>query len=406
MRVADNILESVNTDPLQSPTKVRRILVDEKLADSKEQMRKTPREREHLAARSLSRKNEHAPKKNTSTEMIASNTQSATAQWEAPAQEVFDNLLSQPSEESSSRRKFQDTPPPPDLHADATTTVANSEVLGRGTRRPRSSVSYAEPNLRDKMRRPTKELVDAVGAEDRVQVIRIDEIKSAGNDADIGKSGAIRVKREYPGEAMSSLWKNLPLSTDEKCLDADNIADLASPVNARFTQLGDNVAAESAPHDTSTEPDAQTSSSHDNRSPGTIAALVAGSQKARKRKSDQLRQEDQNSKDLFELHSSSSGENNPKENSTASTRASRRHSSANNGLHSDTLGTARKESITHKGTRRKGSRLTMTAKEEGLERTEIELNTVRSVSGLQQSASQESFGRAERSANRRKSMML
>lgn len=408
MGVADKILESVNTDPLQSPVKIRKTLVDDKLADSKGQMGKKPRELEHSAAKPLSRRDEHDPKKGTSNEMVASKTQSATAEPEIPAKVLFDNLSSKSSEETSTRPKSRDTPPPADLNANATTTIAISEIPGRGTRRPRGSVSYAEPNLRDKMRRPTKELVDAVGAEDRVQVIRVDEIKSSVDDAESGKSGTIRVKREYPAEATSSVWKDLPLATDGKRMDADNGADSASPLNARSTHLGDNVAAERGPrnHDTSTEFDAQTSSSHDNRSTGTIAALVAGSQKARKREIGQLGQEDPRSRDLFELHTSSPSENILKETSPASTRASRRHSSASNSLNSDTLGPARKGSMACKGNRRKGGTLKPTAKEEGLEDTEVELSTVRSVDGLQRTASQNSFGRGERSANRRRSMML
>ena len=47
-----------------------------------------------------------------------------------------------------------DTPPPADISSTGETS--------RPGRRNRTAVSYAEPNLRDKMRRPTKELVDAV----------------------------------------------------------------------------------------------------------------------------------------------------------------------------------------------------------------------------------------------------
>jgi hypothetical protein len=50
-----------------------------------------------------------------------------------------------------------DTPPPGYL-------ALNGETA-RPSRRARSAVSYAEPNLRDKMRRPTKELFDAVAGE-------------------------------------------------------------------------------------------------------------------------------------------------------------------------------------------------------------------------------------------------
>ncbi|TLD10386.1 hypothetical protein PgNI_05683 [Pyricularia grisea] len=47
-----------------------------------------------------------------------------------------------------------DTPPPPDISSGGDTA--------RPSRRSRASVSYAEPNLRDKMRRPSNELTDAV----------------------------------------------------------------------------------------------------------------------------------------------------------------------------------------------------------------------------------------------------
>lgn len=50
-----------------------------------------------------------------------------------------------------------DTPPPVDISAHGETS--------RPSRRVRAAISYAEPSLRDKMRRPTKELFDAVSGE-------------------------------------------------------------------------------------------------------------------------------------------------------------------------------------------------------------------------------------------------
>ncbi|KAF3766121.1 hypothetical protein M406DRAFT_68494 [Cryphonectria parasitica EP155] len=50
-----------------------------------------------------------------------------------------------------------DTPPPADISVHGETS--------RPSRRARPAISYAEPNLRDKMRRPTKELFDAVSGE-------------------------------------------------------------------------------------------------------------------------------------------------------------------------------------------------------------------------------------------------
>ncbi|PYI33782.1 hypothetical protein BP00DRAFT_423762 [Aspergillus indologenus CBS 114.80] len=54
----------------------------------------------------------------------------------------------------------------------------------RPTRRQRAIVSYAEPNLRDKMRRPTNELVAAVGDRTRRTSSTIDAPVSTGEDGD------------------------------------------------------------------------------------------------------------------------------------------------------------------------------------------------------------------------------
>lgn len=60
-------------------------------------------------------------------------------------------------ETKSTGEKPKDTPPPADISSHGETS--------RPSRRVRASVSYAEPNLRDKMRRPTKEMLDAVSGE-------------------------------------------------------------------------------------------------------------------------------------------------------------------------------------------------------------------------------------------------
>lgn len=64
-----------------------------------------------------------------------------------------------PTPEPKMRPQSHDTPPPADISSQGETS--------RPSRRSRAQVSYAEPNLRDKMRRPTKELVDAVTGEMR-----------------------------------------------------------------------------------------------------------------------------------------------------------------------------------------------------------------------------------------------
>ncbi|RAH63799.1 shugoshin family protein [Aspergillus aculeatinus CBS 121060] len=62
--------------------------------------------------------------------------------------------------------------------------VGGATGSSRPTRRQRAIVSYAEPNLRDKMRRPTNELVAAVGDRTRRTSSTIDIPMSTGEDGD------------------------------------------------------------------------------------------------------------------------------------------------------------------------------------------------------------------------------
>ncbi|KAH7153109.1 hypothetical protein EDB81DRAFT_446371 [Dactylonectria macrodidyma] len=83
------------------------------------------------------------------------------------------------------------TPPPADINS-------NREA-SRPSRRSRAAVSYAEPNLRDKMRRPTKELYDAVTGDGRY-VRRSSQVEPTAPDS-------VKVKREVDLEAS---WRKLP----------------------------------------------------------------------------------------------------------------------------------------------------------------------------------------------------
>ncbi|KAJ4261586.1 hypothetical protein NW762_007017 [Fusarium torreyae] len=83
------------------------------------------------------------------------------------------------------------TPPPGDVNA--------SREPPRPSRRNRTAVSYAEPNLRDKMRRPTKEMLDAVAGEGKYARRSSVAEQSAPDTA--------KVKRESGAEDS---WKNLP----------------------------------------------------------------------------------------------------------------------------------------------------------------------------------------------------
>ncbi|KAI0432903.1 hypothetical protein F5Y09DRAFT_120865 [Xylaria sp. FL1042] len=102
---------------------------------------------------------------------------------ESPSAEP--NVAVPDSPESCAQREdMNDTPPPVDISSRGETTRAN--------RRARAAVSYAEPNLRDKMRRPnTKQLFDAVSSENknsrRTSQCQRDEPSSATS---VVKSGA------------------------------------------------------------------------------------------------------------------------------------------------------------------------------------------------------------------------
>lgn len=98
------------------------------------------------------------------------------------------------------RGEGRDTPPPAD--------ISSQGEASRPSRRSRNSVSYAEPNLRDKMRRPTKELFDAVAGEGKyVQRHSLQPQNSPDQDGDDEDSTAI--SRSVNKEPASSNTDNV-----------------------------------------------------------------------------------------------------------------------------------------------------------------------------------------------------
>ena len=95
--------------------------------------------------------------------------------------------------------------------------------IGRGSRRARPAVSYALPNLRDKMRRPTKELVGAVeGLDKNKETTAVSNVRSTSTERegledanpaeDLGSIS--RMKQEK--HASGGKWKQLALTRDKK----------------------------------------------------------------------------------------------------------------------------------------------------------------------------------------------
>lgn len=78
--------------------------------------------------------------------------------------DLFSPTVSQPSDQRPEGR--DGTPPPKNYQSTASTAQQVEMAAGRGSRRARANVSYAEPSLNSKMRRPDKRLADAVTISD------------------------------------------------------------------------------------------------------------------------------------------------------------------------------------------------------------------------------------------------
>ena len=149
-----------------------------------------------------------------------------------PAQPDLNLFSPLSTEPSAPRPESRDTPPPADLHSN---TLTNA---GRTTRRPRGSVSYTEPNLRDKMRRPTKELVDAVGADERIQraaSVKAENEKGVENGVaseratEKEKIRTVVIKKEDE-TAWPAAWKSL---SAVQMADDNEQPPLASPLGTK-----------------------------------------------------------------------------------------------------------------------------------------------------------------------------
>lgn len=229
-------LEPVNTDPVLSPKKKRSSTASkpEKKPTSKSSRgrltitRSTPSEIPPL----------HLPEPVQTTEINLEDLPPKT-----PAAEA---IFSPPSTEpSSSQPETKDTPPPGDIN--------QSDQTGLGTRpsrRARPQVSYKEPSLNTKMRRPGKELVDAVVTNRRTSV----EPTSA-------------MKRES-GES-SSTWKPLTTTSAKSTEDME----VGSPLREKLGRRDGSQATENAP-----EPPKLNSSA----ASSAISALISATSTKRK----------------------------------------------------------------------------------------------------------------------------
>lgn len=175
---------------------------------------------------------------------------------ETPADlDMFSPLLSQPS---TARAESRDTPPPPEL--------GPGTEGQRPSRRARAAVSYAEPSLRDKMRRPTKDLADAVGAEmKRNSTVKLEED---------GSSITVQIK---PEPEADDAWKNMPVASARTVENSPLSRKVAVPDSLPSNITTHRKRRESILLGTEPEPPRSPRSNAGN----AIAALLASSRKAK-----------------------------------------------------------------------------------------------------------------------------
>ena len=254
----------MNTDPVVSPVKTRNPLGD-KRDDVKEASKRPPTERAKPVSRPSKdvvdegkfKKNEKHAEAPVPTVEVAPKT---------PAPEEADLFSPTDTLPSTAKPEFpRDTPPPPDLHSAADT--------GRPSRRPRGAVSYAEPNLRDKMRRPGKELVDAVGANARASRGTSIAAESVERDLPTGeKRTATKIKVEPDQSPAGEAGSNRP-HHQAASPPPSPLADKRPPTGAGSSDVAVAASDSQLPSTVLTDRRRRSSSV----SSGTLAALLAGS---------------------------------------------------------------------------------------------------------------------------------
>lgn len=416
------LTESVNTDPVSSPVKSRRPLEGEKPVPANRDLSSKPRER--------SKSREQAPSQRFARPAKMSHTPAPDPKPisrkaappsrpppETPAPPMLDVLSPDGSEPPAARPESRDTPPPGDLDPEAANTNSFGS-LGRASRRQRGSVSYAEPNLRDKMRRPTKDLVDAVAAEDRLQQKKM--VKAEAEDGSTealivgegpSKMRTVVVKKEPIDEDVPD-WKSLPVKGVES--DQDSLrAEAPSPLGNKAPTVKANLPASVVterrrrPSTIDRERDDGESGPQASGAGSANAALMADNVKTTWRDNSTRPAEPRNdakpagTTDIYEVPESSPAEANltaagVKESKPAIIRTTRRHSS----IADDRV----KDALARRAERRK--EVANVAKQASKNTGGSDLKNSRSSANLAVELGEGTVGRGERAASRRRSMML
>lgn len=217
LRTARKPLSAKSTnDDLGSPTKVSKSATTDEVAAAKADLLKSKASQE----RSRPKAKSNAPVKIEAVSYPVLPTP-PTAELTAHIAESAPLSPSSPIAEPANGDHRGDTPPPLDISSMGETS--------RPSRRNRAAVSYVEPNLRDKMRRPTKELYDAVAGERKYaqrsgQAEQLDRVK---RESDVPESWKMMPSAPaQPGHAEPESTPASPLAPRRLCPQAlpDSVA--------------------------------------------------------------------------------------------------------------------------------------------------------------------------------------
>lgn len=146
----------------------------------------------------------------------------------------LDNIMSPTSTEPSMKHQ-----PPKEMASTYSVEDVLNGSIGRNSRRARAAVSYAEPNLRDKMRRTGKALVSAVEGISKSQN-DIDMSRAGSTNVDVGSesarqnggmNGSARMgedSRSTQGKELSG-WRGVESAGEGKSEPASPLRDKVAP---------------------------------------------------------------------------------------------------------------------------------------------------------------------------------
>ena len=396
--------KSVNSDP-QSPAKQARSVSNDKGLQKRDDIVKRIRDRNHGKDKQTISNCEKTLKTNEGL-----NSQDAAALAippktpAVPGLDLFSPSTSDPSEQ---RPELRDTPPPPDLGPDTGTGS-----FGRASRRSKGGVSYAEPNLRVKMRRPTEDLIDAVGAEEKLRLNNFDRVASESS-LDNQLQGT-RIKQE-DNEGSGLMWKTKPVQgskSQQQRLQAEKTSPLGKKTNPPAADLPASVMTDRRRRASSLARKGDEGlQKEQGSSASTVIAALSGATHRKRNEAEATetmeegciesnRQESEGRTSVFDFTSSSPehpGEDKSAQPGAAKPlRVARRHSSVS------TFSDPGRGSITVSRRRREIS----TSNRSDPDKTNEPSTATVTASGATKEVAQGSIGRSERAASRRRSMMV